>query len=130
MKRGYFIGLSIMLMLGLVGCAVAAPSQTESNNAESVKEMQTEQSETINVAKVLNAGVDADTEAKSVTVEPAADAQTTETGPTAAQMQILSSLPNHGPAPELLNDTFLNSDVLTLAELRGKVVIVEFWTYG
>ena len=56
------------------------------------------------------------------------ETQATETGPTAAQMEILSNLPNHGPAPELLNDTFLNSEALTLAELRGKVVIVEFWT--
>jgi len=40
-------------------------------------------------------------------------------------------LPNLGPAPELTGITnWINSDPLTLAELRGKVVIVDFWTYS
>lgn len=34
------------------------------------------------------------------------------------------------PAPEINNDTWLNSEPLRLADLRGKVVIVEFWTFG
>jgi len=35
------------------------------------------------------------------------------------------------PAPEIRGITkWFNSDPLTLAGLRGKVVIVEFWTYG
>ncbi len=33
-------------------------------------------------------------------------------------------------APELLNDTWLNSKPLHLADLKGKVVMVEFWTFG
>lgn len=42
-----------------------------------------------------------------------------------------SSLPDLGPAPELANDTWLNVDTpLRLADLRGKVVIVEMWTFG
>lgn len=49
---------------------------------------------------------------------------------TADQQAVLRSLPDNGPAPELLNDLFLNSEPLTLADLRGQVVIVEFWTYG
>ena len=40
-------------------------------------------------------------------------------------------LPNHGPAPELTNEVWLNSDYpLRLAELRGKVVLLEMWTFG
>lgn len=40
-------------------------------------------------------------------------------------------LPNLGPAPELTNDVWLNSDhPLRLAELRGKVVLLEMWTFG
>ena len=40
-------------------------------------------------------------------------------------------LPNHGPAPELTNDVWLNTDhPLRLAELRGKVVLLEMWTFG
>jgi thiol-disulfide isomerase/thioredoxin len=36
-----------------------------------------------------------------------------------------------GPAPELSGDVWLNSDSpLRLAGLRGKVVLVEMWTFG
>ena len=34
------------------------------------------------------------------------------------------------PAPELSSTTWINSDPLTLQKLRGKVVLLEFWTYG
>ena len=34
------------------------------------------------------------------------------------------------PAPEINNEVWINSPPLRLAELRGKVVLLEFWTYG
>jgi thiol-disulfide isomerase/thioredoxin len=34
------------------------------------------------------------------------------------------------PAPEITGQSWLNSAPLKLAELRGKVVLVEFWTFG
>jgi thiol-disulfide isomerase/thioredoxin len=34
------------------------------------------------------------------------------------------------PAPEISGQTWFNSKPLKLAELRGKVVLVEFWTFG
>ena len=43
----------------------------------------------------------------------------------------LASLPDLGPAPELTNDTWLNVDApLRLADLRGKVVLIDMWTFG
>ena len=49
---------------------------------------------------------------------------------TDSAMSKLTSLPDLGPAPELTNDTWLNVDApLRLANLRGKVVIVEMWTF-
>ena len=33
-------------------------------------------------------------------------------------------------APEFTNKTWINSEPLRLADLRGKVVLIEFWTYG
>ena len=40
-------------------------------------------------------------------------------------------LPNHGPAPELTNEVWLNTDhPLRLSDLRGKVVLLEMWTFG
>ncbi|MFK0161459.1 cytochrome c biogenesis protein DipZ [Rhizobium sp. NPDC090279] len=42
-----------------------------------------------------------------------------------------SDLPIEGPAPSLDGAvTWLNSEPLTTAQLRGKVVLVDFWTYS
>jgi thiol-disulfide isomerase/thioredoxin len=39
-------------------------------------------------------------------------------------------LHDYGPAPELTGiDKWINSAPLTLQQLRGKVVLVDFWTY-
>ncbi len=35
-----------------------------------------------------------------------------------------------GPAPDFSAEVWLNSEPLSLAELRGKVVLVEFWTFA
>ena len=34
------------------------------------------------------------------------------------------------PAPEITGGPWINSEPLSLAGLRGRVVLVEFWTYG
>ena len=34
------------------------------------------------------------------------------------------------PAPDITNPTWLNSAPLRMTDLRGKVVMVEFWTFG
>jgi thiol-disulfide isomerase/thioredoxin len=51
-------------------------------------------------------------------------------GPTEAQQQLLASLPAKGVPPELTNEVWLNADPTKLADLHGKVVLVEFWTFG
>jgi hypothetical protein len=57
--------------------------------------------------------------------QPAAPA-----GPSAEQRSLLASLQSRGPAPELANEVWLNSEPLKLADLRGKVVMIDFWTFG
>ncbi len=67
------------------------------------------------------------------TAEPEATPEAIAEAPsllTAEQEAILAGLKNQGAAPELTNDTWINSAPLALADLRGNVVIVEFWTYG
>ena len=49
---------------------------------------------------------------------------------TEEQQALLASLDVVGQPPELFNETWLNSEPLKLADLHGKVVIVEFWTFG
>jgi len=42
-----------------------------------------------------------------------------------------SSLPDLGTAPELTNNVWLNAEKpLRLADLRGKVVAIDMWTFG
>ncbi|MEW5869461.1 MAG: hypothetical protein AB1894_09305 [Chloroflexota bacterium] len=41
-----------------------------------------------------------------------------------------AGLPDLGPAPELNNQVWLNSPPLRLADLRGKVVLLDMWTFG
>ena len=57
----------------------------------------------------------------------AATGNETATKPTSSA----ASLPDLGAAPELTNDTWLNVDSpLRLADLRGKVVAIDMWTFG
>jgi hypothetical protein len=40
-------------------------------------------------------------------------------------------LPDQGEAPEILNEVWVNANApVTLANSRGKVVLLEFWTFG
>jgi hypothetical protein len=50
--------------------------------------------------------------------------------PTPEELNLLKSLKQRGAAPELGNQVWLNSPPLRLAELRGKVVVIDFWTFG
>ena len=56
---------------------------------------------------------------QNTTAKPQAPAAATATG-----------LPNLGPAPEFTGANWINSDPLTMASLRGKVVLIDFWTYS
>jgi thiol-disulfide isomerase/thioredoxin len=57
--------------------------------------------------------------------------QQTEAPSADTSMYKINTLPDLGLAPELTNETWLNVDApLRLADLRGKVVIVEMWTFG
>jgi hypothetical protein len=46
-------------------------------------------------------------------------------------MTVKSNLPDLGPAADFNNAPWINTDApLTLTSLRGKVILVEFWTFG
>lgn len=67
------------------------------------------------------------------TVAPVVAPEATGVAPrelTIEQEQLLASLPSRGRAPELRNDIWLNSEPLQLADLRGKVVLLDMWTFG
>jgi len=50
--------------------------------------------------------------------------------PESASQPFHAELEDLGPAPELTNDVWLNVDEpLRLADLRGKVVLLDMWTF-
>lgn len=62
-------------------------------------------------------------EAAAMEIQPAIDPTPTEVS--------MPTLPNFGPAPEISNQVWLNTDhPLRLNELRGNVVLLEMWTFG
>ncbi|MEZ4729088.1 MAG: hypothetical protein R3E79_18295 [Caldilineaceae bacterium] len=94
-------GVALGTALALVGCVIPPPSHTL---------------QTINTNMI------------APTAQSSAAASNDKL--TTAQRQLLATLPALGTAPELQNEIWLNSAPLQLAALRGKVVMVEFWTYG
>jgi cytochrome c biogenesis protein CcdA/thiol-disulfide isomerase/thioredoxin len=51
--------------------------------------------------------------------------------PAAKPVRTVEGLPDFGPAPDFVaGGQWFNSPPLTLRELRGKVVLVDFWTYS
>jgi hypothetical protein len=64
------------------------------------------------------------------TVAPIDTAQTATT-PTLEVARYRSELPDLGEAPELNNEVWLNTDrPVRLADVRGKVVVLDMWTFG
>ena len=44
---------------------------------------------------------------------------------------LVTAQPQTGQAaPEITGGPWINSEPLTLGNLRGRVILVEFWTYG
>jgi hypothetical protein len=41
-----------------------------------------------------------------------------------------AEIPMGRAAPELAAGAWINSEPLTLQQLRGRVVLIDFWTYG
>ncbi|GAC1664593.1 MAG: hypothetical protein NVS9B8_05080 [Candidatus Limnocylindrales bacterium] len=81
----------------------------------------------------LSAGLPADLGSALVSIEqqPAVQENLTVLRPSAVAGSGTVPLEDLGPAPELAGiTTWINSEPLTLAQLRGRVVLVHFWTFG
>ena len=97
------------------GCA-AAPLPSVIAEARPVKATATENTD--------------DGELVVITIQPTAKAATA-TSTSSPLPPTATALPDLGPAPELRGIVgWVNSEPVTLADLRGKVVLVNFWTYG
>ena len=99
--RRWMAGLTALTAALLAGCGAAARSEPESASGG--------QEPPADVPEDVSSG------------EQAAEAPQPLVAPTE----------NYGPAPEITNEVWLNTDTpLRLADQRGKVVLVEFWTFG
>jgi hypothetical protein len=118
LSKFLFVWLGLLLVL-------AACNSTESNlsaeGAEGKEEV------------VMETAVPTSTTQPVSPTAPPPDPPTAQ--PTAEQpptpQPIRADFPNLGVAPEIENEVWLNTDEpVTLASQRGKVVLVEFWTFG
>ena len=66
------------------------------------------------------------------TVEVRPDSSTVPEGDTLGEVKpdILVAAANAPKAPSIAEGVWINSDSTTLEKLRGRVVLVEFWTFG
>lgn len=47
------------------------------------------------------------------------------------RVEQMTNLPNIGPAPEIVGiNSWINSNPLKIVDLKGKVVLIDFWTYS
>lgn len=72
-----------------------------------------------------------DEEIDVVTEEVTATSTTLSTDISPTPTEAIMQLPDLGEAPEIVNQTWLNADEpVTIASQRGKVILLEFWTFG
>jgi cytochrome c biogenesis protein CcdA/thiol-disulfide isomerase/thioredoxin len=90
------------------------------------------------VAIAVVSGFDLTFGSRVAAIVPAGPTSALAGGPPVGRQEALMTtepaeieLDDLGPAPELTGITaWINSAPLTMADLRGKVVLVEFWTFG
>ena len=100
--------LLVMLVFLLTSCSTSVDQEQPETHSENNPVMKTE--------NMPNLGVDpTEVPTQGPVVEPTPAIELT----------------NLGPAPELTNEVWLNTDrPLRLAELKGQVVLLEMWTFG
>jgi hypothetical protein len=153
LRIGFMAGLVLGLALLIVACgspSQAGPSVADASGTVAVPATQPGSDQVPDSAASVVAAPGSPTPAPQVavaasetptpgpsqssatpTVPPSPTASPTgQPGPTQEQQRLLADLENFGPAPELQNEVWLNSQPLQLADLRGKVVMVDFWTFG
>lgn len=80
---------------------------------------------------ILNAGFGVTTIERDLLKDVDKENRQEITTPVVSELQAKVDLPNYGKAPEFVGlENWINSNPLTLAELKGKVVMVDFWTYS
>ncbi len=103
---------------------IAAPTSEKPTSAPPVKQAPTEAQPA--TATVVSSTPTAIPELPAPTPARVENAD----GLTEDQRSLLAEYSPQGTAPELRNEQWLNSEPLRLAGLRGKVVLLDMWTFG
>ena len=83
------------------------------------------------VAMAACSAVDEMGEAEEIVVVNESETAAVPSTPMPSEPEPALLLPDLGPAPDITNEVWLNSEIpLNLEAVRGRVVLVEFWTFG
>jgi len=121
------LALLLLCAIGLAGCVAPTPALSEEEQEATIEAIQTR---VVEIRSTQNAAQPTAPVAATAASTAIGDNSATAAQTTPEQTELLAKLRPQGEAPELLNEVWLNSDPLKLADLRGQVVIVKFWTYG
>ena len=125
--------ISALLLIGIIGCSAQEVSVSETSG----ETVQNEGSSVNSVPEPVEGEQVAQVEpTDEPTIQPT-DKPTNTPSPTdtpsptnTPKVEKVYVLPDLGKAPDITNETWINADPHTLEDLRGKVVLVEFWTFG
>ncbi len=111
--------------------AIALVLAACSANSEPALEVNRPVSEAEQPVEATAIPTDTPATAVAATDTPSPTATPEPTLPPTATLLPSALLPDLGPAPDITNEVWLNTDgPLNLAALQGEVVLVEFWTFG
>ena len=124
--------ICVIPLVLLIGCQPEGEPAQSAATPEGIDQVLVEQLEQA-AASAIAAETRAPTGARTATAEPELpvppeqiEGETPMPDPTT----LADLLPDLGDAPEINNEVWINSEPLTMAALRGKVVLIEFWTFG
>ncbi|HKB20740.1 MAG TPA: cytochrome c biogenesis protein DipZ [Gaiellaceae bacterium] len=133
----YALGAAIPMLLvaigGRAGMNALRPHAHRIRQALGIVVALTALAIAFNVDRHFQTALPGYTQALQSKVEESASAQTQlrKLRGDTRQVAATTSLRNYGPAPRLAGLTnWINSEPLTLRRLRGKVVVIDFWTYS
>jgi hypothetical protein len=124
-----FALLTLGLMLAACGAATPDPPATATSTQPHTQTASRPPTTTAtDLPPILSPTV-----AELATATATAASPTDTPAPTATATRAAPPAPttDYGPAPEIDTEVWLNTDApIRLADLRGKVALIEFWTYG